>query len=279
MHVSCQGRAILDNGLHVTWGDGNYWVQRNEATSPRGVVWRLNQVCWLSVKSIVRAPRPGVYAAFFRVRQVRTHVPLLNFSAEWKADATTSDAQCGFLRRSPARPPSLRQESEGATVSWSHWNRYDEANQGGWLLLHIGNILVRERGVQLADSDDDGDNVIGGSGSDVAISFGGENPHWCSNIEVDFAAIAPLRLSWEIERVVMIGSKQGHIISGAVEEIETGFNDTERSEFSPLSTLPQGVIGLIIEFSQPTLVRPQLPDQVLEEGSHNIGDAGMWNVF
>lgn len=95
------GRRILDSGLHITWADGSHWVRRPEPTSPRGDVWHLSTVCWLSVKTVVPAPPPGCYAAFFRVRKPRApgpsfllrsnrDRPLLDFSAEWKVAATAA---------------------------------------------------------------------------------------------------------------------------------------------------------------------------------------------
>ncbi|CAN0462179.1 unnamed protein product, partial [Hapterophycus canaliculatus] len=131
-------------GLQVTWGgDLRYWDQIDDPTSPRGRVSRLKSVCWLAVKGQVPAPRPGLYAAFFRVRQAVRKKPLLNFSAEWKASAKHQSV-VGFLRRnerSPPRPVLSRQESE-AEASWTHWQKYDEDNPGGWLLCHVGNIVV-----------------------------------------------------------------------------------------------------------------------------------------
>lgn len=94
LFLSLKGRRILDSGLNITWGDGNHWREVDEPTSPRGRIWHLNQVCWLSVRATVPNPPPGCYAAFFRVRQPTRMGPLLRFSAEWKAVATTSVSAC-----------------------------------------------------------------------------------------------------------------------------------------------------------------------------------------
>lgn len=149
--------------------------------------WR--GLCYLQVQAKVAAPRPGLYAAFFRVRQPSSFQ--LRFSAEWKADTIGSAA---YLDRCSPREHQLRQPSAGV-VSWSHCremppcHRKLDYSPGQWYLLHIGNVLVR-------------------SGQEVAVSFGGAND-WCNNLDVDFAAISPIRLSWDIERVVWIGHTKG----------------------------------------------------------------------
>lgn len=265
--IAKQGRRVLDGGLNITWGyDQRYWTRIVEPTSPRGRVWRLEEVCWLEVRGHVPAPRPGLYAAFFRVRQRAQCRPLLLFTAEWKANAV-DPKDAGFQPVVPARPPAVWQPSE-AVASWSHSPDYHEDNEGGWLLCHVGNIMVRESG------------AVGtvGDRREVSISFGGNNPHWCGNLDVDFAAIAPIRLSWGIKRVLMIGN-----IKGESSEADTG---------SLLSRLPPHVMILILDFSQPTLRRP--PVETDGERSHS-GDAdgdgtgggenessindGSWKVF
>lgn len=133
------------------------------------------------------------------------------------------------------------------------------------------------------------------------MSFGGDNPRWARNLEVDFAAIAPLRLSWDVERVLMIGNRTGHIrrrspAKGDDEPFEQE-GDKEGADRavkaapgggvdscdgrSPLSRLPDAVMLLVLEFSQPTLVRPQggldLANGAAEGGGHE--DGGHWKVF
>lgn len=182
--------------LGVTWGgDSRYWKLVPEPTSPRGTVWQLERVCYLQVQTKVAAPRPGLYAAFFRVRQ--SHSSQLRFSTEWKADTAGSAA---YLDLCSPREHHLRQPSAG-DVSWSHCrdmppcHRKLDYSPGQWYLLHIGNVLVR-------------------SGQQVAVSFGGAND-WCNNLDVDFAAIAPIRLSWDIESVVWIGHAKGGKITAS----------------------------------------------------------------
>ncbi|CAM9131522.1 unnamed protein product [Laminaria digitata] len=110
-----------------------------------------------------------------------------------------------------------------------------------------------------------------GNALDVRISFGGENPYWCDNIVVDFSAITPVLLSWDIIRVVLIGSRN-------VQEENAGENGC-----SPLSYLPPGVIDMILEFSQPTLVRPPVDGGELQQGGEGEPgqktDSAHWTVF
>ncbi|CAB1108522.1 unnamed protein product [Ectocarpus sp. CCAP 1310/34] len=276
------GRRILDSGLGVTWGDGQHWVEVNEPTSPRGSIWHLNRVCWLSVHATVPAPPPGCYAGFFRIRQPIQRRPLLRFSAEWKVAATMAVRPAGddfgFLSTTDSqRAEGVRQDGE-ASVSWIHRQEYHEDNPGGWLLLHIGNIMVREssEAQQSAAATEGGASsatigtggpAVGNRGRDVAISFGGENPNWMSNLEVDFAAIAPLRLSWDIERVLMIGNRKTDAIlppaelgqaheEGLDRAVEAAPDDGGIGSHlccSPLALLPHAVMTLVLEFSQPTL--------------------------
>ncbi|CAM9172397.1 unnamed protein product [Scytosiphon promiscuus] len=302
------GRRILDGGLAVTWG-GNprYWRQIGDPTSPRGRVWCLETVCWLAVNGKVHAPRPGLYAAFFRVRQAVREDPLLQFSAEWKVSAK-HPAKVGFLRRnerSRTRPALSRQESE-TEASWTHWRSYDEENPGGWLLCHVGNIVVgdpsgdtqRRRGG--GGGGGGGADEEGGGREDdektleVLVSFGGENA-WCKNLVVDFAALAPIRMSWDVERVLMIGHRKGHsrisVASGAgsrqhdeegrlnensdparppgATAAATGSAAQGNGGASPLSRLPRGVLLLVLEFSQPTLVRPRVANEQPGEGDRS----------
>lgn len=170
---------------------------------------------------------------------------MLAFSATWKAFAQGEDSSDGFLNvDSHIGPPTMQQDCEG-TVSWSHLqdNPEPDPEHEGWVLLHIGNIFVRD------------------SGMPVSLSFGGNNPHWCTNLQVDFGAIAPLRLSGDIVLLVLAGNRKGQ-------------------GYSPLSSVPGGVIDLILEFAQPTLVPP--PDNgeggVQEEGEEDDGCSRRWRV-
>lgn len=215
----------------------------------------------------------------------------------------------GFLKATGSRhPPALRQECEAA-ASWVHRQEYHEDNPGGWLLVHVGNIMVREASEEQkltaaaeagasGSTSSTGEPTVGTRGRHVAMSFGGDNPRWARNLEVDFAAIAPLRLSWEIERVLMIGNRTGHIIHGTPDRAEPseqedeeepdraadaapdGGVDAHDGRISPLSCLPGAVMLLVLEFSQPTMVRPQ---DGLDLGSGIAGGAqeegGHWKVF
>lgn len=240
------------------------------------------------MNTTVLAPRPGLYAAFIRIKQITRRVPLLNFDAEWKVDASPHGSQGGgFLEYpTPEGPPVSRQESE-AVYSWSHSKRYDETNPGGWLLFHIGNVMVRGSNAQHIAPAGVPSNAEGNA-MDVRISFGGENAHWCSNIAVDFSAIAPVLLSWDIVRVVLIGSTKGHTGLGGAYPCNAavaGFQNTNAAGIgcSPLSYLPPAVIDIILEFSQPTLVRPTVddgqPQRDGEGGAEGAGDAISWTVF
>lgn len=143
-----------------------------------------------------------------------------------------------------------------------------------WQLLHIGNIFVR--GSSPSREETGLENAEVASDLDVCISFGGENPNWCNNLDVDFAAIAPLRLSWHIEREVMIGHLKGDALArGEGQVLETVVEDGDQgvlaaqSGVSPLSRLPRSVVELVLEFSQPTLVPPHEHE---EENEHVLGD-------
>lgn len=123
----------MEYGLKITKENDLSWEQVNEPTSPHGQIWRLNYVHWLAVKATVRASHPGLYAAFFRIRRRLIASPLLDFFAEWKADAANT-RKPGFLEAKRlgrngcyANTPYLdvkqgpvsRQYSE-AVVSWFH---------------------------------------------------------------------------------------------------------------------------------------------------------------
>lgn len=213
---------------------------------------------------------------------------MLNFAAEWKVDASRDGSESGgFLERpTPDGPPISRQESE-AVFSWSHSRTYNANNAGGWLLFHIGNVMVRGSNVQHATLAGAPSNAEGNA-LDVRISFGGENPYWCDNIVVDFSAIAPVLLSWDIIRVVLIGSRKGHAGTGVAHPRDSAVNAVQEenageSGCSPLSYLPPGVIDKILEFSQPTLVRPSVDGGELQQGGEvepgQKTDSAHWTVF
>jgi len=88
-------------------------------------------------------------------------------------------------------------------ASFSHWPGYHEANDGGWQVVHVGNVMVHQSAPDAAVAGQDG----GRNENNVVISFGGENPSWTSDFDVDFAAIAPLRLSRYFKKILM---EQGH---------------------------------------------------------------------
>lgn len=263
------GKPTLDSGLKITWGNGKHWKQVHDATSPLGRIWRLNRVYWLAVKATVRAPRPGLYAAFFRIRRRTNRTPLLHFSAEWKADGNKS-GKPGFLK--PLTPagnsdslhvegPDLRQgpvarQDSDAVVSWSHRKLAHNVDQRTWVLLHIGNVVVRDRIHDLQSAVAERDTSGKEGGLDVALSFGGNNPNGCGNLDVDFAAIAPLQLSWGIARVIWIGHIKG-LDGDKISKGEGGKEEEEPPEVGicPLSRVPESVIKLILEYSQPTLTR------------------------
>lgn len=273
------GNPILDCGLCVTWGNGNYWQQVDEATSLRGRIWRLNQVCWLAVSTVVQAPCPGLYAAFFRIRRHTNFTPFLHFSAEWKADAAHT-GQVAFLHDGGHRQsqgPISRQDSE-AVVSWSHRRLTDlteDVDPGEWMLLHIGNVVVRDRthGVETT-ADEMG-------GLDVALSFGGNNPTWCGNLDVDLAAIVPMQLSWDIARVIWIGHIKGLGGGKISHHGEGGKEDAGPPQvgISPLSQIPEGLIRLILDYSQPTLIRNVNSDELNGHLNGNNDGSGGWRVF
>lgn len=287
----CSGSPTLDNGLHIVWDDGRHWTKVPEDTSPRGVVSHLRMVYWVAVQTMVTPPRPGLYAAFFRVKQARRRQGL-RFLAEWKADASENagDRTPGFVEQGHMSQASVdRQECE-AVASWRYEPRYRgtqdvEETPYGWFLLHVGNILVRHPRPDVIGSVSDTEGAesnIEETKHDVQISFGGNNPNGCNNFDVDFAALAPLRLSWDIERVVAIGHRKGHSDQAAVgEEVA---QDVDRI-FSPLSLVPPLVIALILEFSQPTVARP-MSLEVSEHGEGSDGDGvgsdhnnEHWTVF
>lgn len=274
------GKPTLDGGLKITWGDGKHWKQVDDATSPRGCIWRLNCVYWLAVKAKVRAPRPGLYAAFFRIRRRTNRTPLLHFSAEWKADGTNT-GKPGFLKSSPPagnsdplrQRPVARQDSD-AVVSWSHRKLAHNVDQRTWVLLHIGNVVVRDQIYGLQSAVAARDDAGKGGGLDVALSFGGRNPNGCRNLDVDFAAIAPLQLSWDIARVIYTGHTKG--LNG--DTISKGESDNDEAEFRicPLSRMPENVIRLLLEYSQPTLTRNV---DMNELDGLNDSREGTWRVF
>lgn len=64
-----------------------YWKEVVDPCSRRGMVWRLINVCWLEAYTTVKARRPGLYAAFFRVKVGQWGVneeSWRSFVAEWK---------------------------------------------------------------------------------------------------------------------------------------------------------------------------------------------------
>lgn len=172
--------------------------------------------------------------------------------------------------------------------------------------MHVGNVMVRESSEAQkraaaaeggAGGTGTGGQAVSGAGTcgrHVAISFGGDNPGWVDNLDVDFAAIAPFRLSWDIERVLMTGNRKGHISQspgrteleqenkdkpdGVVEAAPSG---VACDEYSPLSRLPCGVMLLVLEFSQPVLVRSKDGLGGARGAGEGISpqDGGHWKVF
>lgn len=109
------------------------------------------------------------------------------------------------------RTHELRQHSAGV-VTWSHWRKarpikhMQQVKPGEWYLLHIGNLLAR-------------------GGQEMRLSVGGAND-WCKNLDLDFAATAPVRLSWDIERVIWIGHiKGGKMTAGLAAREHEAFCD------------------------------------------------------
>lgn len=309
-HRRGAGRPILDSGLDV--GEGTLprdWIRVDEPTSPNGGVWHLNVTTWLHVTTKIMAPHPGLYAAFFRVRQPRGP-SVLRFSAKWEANATGKGGS-GFLRESATRDPVSTQFSSDV-VSWTHWcglppaNIKTEFRFGEWHLVHIGNIYVRK------DESDDGWGGWGGCGGqnfdtqNVFMGFGGENPFGLQNLEVDFAAIAPIRLSREIERLLWVGREQQqhginadeefHQVSAQDDNIDgvgvgvavgSGGGGGGGGDTPPgvclLAHIPAVAVELILEFSQPTLVEPEYQAGPVQRDStaRNAGgnNPGRWRVL
>lgn len=157
-----------------------------------------------------------------------------------------------------------------------------------WVLLHIGNVVVRDRthdaqpgGAQRGMGDK-------ADGLDVTLSFGGYNTYGCRDLDVDFAAIAPLQLSWEITRLIWIGHIKGHDIGstsqGEGDEGEAG----PQVVVSPLSRIPELFIRLILCYSQPTLAKRIVSDEfrgrdegdeVKEERIYGNYQRGVWRVI
>ena len=234
-------------------------------------------VCWVSVITTVPAPKPGLYAAFFKIRKYDIRSNLLSFSAEWKANAAGTTKQ-GFLHTngSPTSGSFTLQESD-AIASWSHRRLYTSVDPGAWMLLHVGNVVVRRRAHAL-----DGGTEADDDGLEVVLSFGGDNPYWCSNLDVDFAAIAPLRLCWDITRVIWIGQMKG---KSSVDGVTQGANNGDEEDvhpqggISPLYQVSKRLIRLILEFSQPTLTQAFDGNSSEPEGDEGKDDSGTWRVF
>ncbi|CAM9761816.1 unnamed protein product [Choristocarpus tenellus] len=154
------------------------------------------------------------------------------FRAIWEADVGGTTA--AFLRKTTF--PRGHYQTDEATVRWSHDTNDTYLNQiaasGGWTLLHLGYVFVRDRGAVVRQLGEDADD------QKVLLSFGGDN-NWCKGLDVDYAAIAPLRLAWEVERVLWIGQRKG---------------DDEARRQSPLCGITEDVIHLIVEFMQPVLI-------------------------
>ncbi|CAM9683725.1 unnamed protein product [Discosporangium mesarthrocarpum] len=206
------GRRIIDRGLDVVWGnDQRYWEPGfTDNTSPRGSCWRLKLVFWLHVKTVVHISKPGLYAAFFRVR-VRNSA----FRANWGA----GNGACNFLESQRAAE-GYSQPSDVA-ASWSHDAGPREliplVDDRGWYLVHLGNIVVPARsdrgGVGSSQNVCDANDPI-----PVPMFMGGENPYGVHGLYIDYAALAPIRLSWKIVRVLLIGQKKrgGEVQTSAV---------------------------------------------------------------
>lgn len=72
--------------------------------------------------------------------------------------------------------------------------------------MHIGNVVVRDRTHDAQPGGAHKGTAEKADGLDVTLSFGGYNTCGCHDLNVDFAAIVPLQLSWEITRLLWIGS-------------------------------------------------------------------------
>lgn len=71
--------------------------------------------------------------------------------------------------------------------------------------MHNENVVEREQTYGVQQTVTGGGTPGAGDGLDVGLSFGGNNPHWSGNLDVDFTAIAALYFSSSIARVIWIG--------------------------------------------------------------------------
>lgn len=101
---------------------------------------------------------------------------------------------------------------------------------------------------------------------------------------MDFAAIAPIHLSGDIERLVWTGHNQSHGISD--EHSGGGSGDgggggRTQDDVCLLSRIPAHLVELVLEYSQPTLVRPDADPVQGGDGAHDVNDnnAGRWRVL
>ena len=168
-------KSFADDDVGIAHGENpSYWSRREASQeSEFGRVARLQTVCWLELSCVTGEVPAGMYLAYARI-----HSQGREFSGNWFAGMESRG-----LRQ--FEPDEAHHGSEAITFIP---NRDSTLPVNRWIYVVIGIIRIT-------------------SLSRVHFNFFGGNPYWTNSILFDHAGLIPLRIGWDLKRLLLLGMK------------------------------------------------------------------------
>jgi len=152
---------------------------------------RLHSVCWLAVGGALRAVPSGEFEAIVRVRVTRASP---NFVGDWRIGVGAAHVR-DWPRGEVDSPVGLP-KARGCARALRH---YHGEGAGGRLLARTSRALTAlSFGTLRLPAPAPAD------GYTVALSVGGGNPHWASDLEFDCFELRAVGLPWSAMRLVFL---------------------------------------------------------------------------
>ena len=152
---------------------------------------RLRSVCWLAVGGALRAVPSGEFEAIVRVRITRA-AP--NFVGDWRVGVGAS-----HVRDWPRGEVDSQVMAPKAPCCARVLRHYHGEGAGGELLARTSHALTAlSFGTLRLPAPAPAD------GYTVKLSFGGGNPHWASDLEIDCFELRAVGLPWSVLRLVFL---------------------------------------------------------------------------